>query len=102
MLDADNRRDSALPNTQRDNPCPEIPVPNKLHDLSTVAEIEQHLYNILLAYGTKEDTYWLNVRLVGFSNREQKKNWNAFEDTQKLLTFSDFIIKRGYKQRPNG
>jgi hypothetical protein len=94
--------DSELPETQRDNSGPQALISNKLHDLSTIAEIEQHLYNILLAYGAKEDTYWLDVRPVGFKDGEQKRNWKTFEDTQKLLTFSDFLLKRGYKQTPKG
>lgn len=101
-LEASECRDSELPDTQRDDPGPQALIPNKLHDLSTIAEIEQHLYNILLAYGAKADAYWLDVRPVGFKDGEQKRNWKTFEDTQKLLTFSDFLLKRGYKQTPKG
>jgi hypothetical protein len=97
-LDVSKRGDLALPETQRAQAL----IPNKLHDLSTIAEIEQHLYNILVEYGAKADTYWLDVRPVGFRDGEQKRNWKTFEDTQKLLTFSDFLLKRGYKQRPKG
>jgi hypothetical protein len=101
-LDVSERGDSELPKTQRDELGPQALIPNKLHDLSTIAEIEQHLYNILVEYGAKADTYWLDVRPVGFRDGEQKRNWKTFEDTQQLLTFSDFLLKRGYKQRPKG
>lgn len=102
MLDASERRDLKLPKTQRDDLGPQALITNKLHDLSTIAEIKQHLYNILLAYSAKADTYWLDVRLVGFRDGEQKRNWKTFEDTQKLLTFSDFLLKRGYKKTLKG
>jgi hypothetical protein len=102
VLDASKHGDLELPNTQRDDLGPQALIPNKLHDLSTIAEIEQHLYNILLTYGAKTDTYWLDVRPVGFKDGEQKRNWKTFEDTQQLLTFNDFLLKRGYKQTLKG
>jgi hypothetical protein len=56
-LDVSKRGDLALPKTQR----PQALILNRLHGLSTIAEIEQYLYNILVEYGAKADTYWLDV-----------------------------------------
>jgi hypothetical protein len=56
-LDVSKHRDLVLPKTQR----PQALILNRLHSLSTIAEIEQHLYNILVEYSIKADTYWLDV-----------------------------------------
>jgi hypothetical protein len=72
--------------------------PGKLSEWATVSQMQDYLFYYLNWFGTAEDTYWVDVRPIGFKNGQERINWSSGHDMSTLALFSDFLKDKAWRE----